>query len=274
MRLYLAGPMAGLPDHNVPLFDLVAAKLRSLGYVVGNPADNTRHLAFLENMSVEAYRARFTDRDWRIHIYPRDLAQLLRCEGIVLLPGWPRSRGATLEALVAYQVGLRFFLWNADTTRRPDDPDEIVEVSDSVAPLTSFIKMHYAAEARAAGLESEPELRVGSVSGVVKGDPGESVCHEADRLVDGARQKDYGHPLDNYERVAGLWTEFLRGLALDFEHRNDELDAESVALMLILLKIGRLEHGYHRDSVVDIAGYAKVYDMTHTEREVRRHALG
>jgi hypothetical protein len=39
-RVYLAGPMTGLPEFNYPAFNAEAARLRALGYQVENPAEN------------------------------------------------------------------------------------------------------------------------------------------------------------------------------------------------------------------------------------------
>lgn len=39
-RIYLAGPMTGLPEHNFPAFHAEAARLRGLGYHVENPAEH------------------------------------------------------------------------------------------------------------------------------------------------------------------------------------------------------------------------------------------
>ncbi len=39
-RIYLAGPMTGLPDYNFPAFMKAAAYLRSQGAIVFNPAEN------------------------------------------------------------------------------------------------------------------------------------------------------------------------------------------------------------------------------------------
>lgn len=39
-KIYLAGPMSGLPDLNYPAFHAAAAKLRAMGHVVLNPAEN------------------------------------------------------------------------------------------------------------------------------------------------------------------------------------------------------------------------------------------
>jgi len=40
MRIYIAGPMTGLPEFNYPAFNAAAEYLRSLGHHVENPADN------------------------------------------------------------------------------------------------------------------------------------------------------------------------------------------------------------------------------------------
>ncbi len=86
--LYIAGPMFGLSDLNYPAFHAAAAELRLLGYEVESPAEN-------KNPSGEW-------SDWmRLGI-----AQVLRVEGIALLPGWEESKGATLEVHIAKQLGL------------------------------------------------------------------------------------------------------------------------------------------------------------------------
>lgn len=86
-RIYLAGPMTGLPDYNYPAFHAVAARLRALGHHVENPA---------ENPGQETWQA-----------YMRQaLRQMLTCDLVALLPGWADSRGATLERYIAQQVGI------------------------------------------------------------------------------------------------------------------------------------------------------------------------
>ena len=89
-RVYVAGPMSGLPDFNYPAFNAEAGRLRALGYEVENPAENPVPPC----------------GSWAGYMRMA-LAQVVQCDGIVLLPGWETSRGATLEHHVATTLGLR-----------------------------------------------------------------------------------------------------------------------------------------------------------------------
>jgi hypothetical protein len=84
--------MTGLPELNFPAFHAAAAHLRSLGHEVINPAElNADPTAgWIECMKV-------------------DIAQLITCDAIALLPGWQRSRGAALENLLAEQLEMKIF---------------------------------------------------------------------------------------------------------------------------------------------------------------------
>lgn len=89
-RIYIAGPMSGLPGLNFQAFHREAARLRAMGLEVVNPAEiNTDPLAGWN----ECMRA--------------DIAQLITCDSICLLPGWEHSRGATLERHIASQLGMQ-----------------------------------------------------------------------------------------------------------------------------------------------------------------------
>lgn len=90
LRVYLAGPMTGLPELNFPTFHAHAAQLRAAGHHVVNPAEiNTDPTA-----------------DW--HTCMRaDIRELVTCDAIALLDGWHNSRGATLERDIAHRLGMR-----------------------------------------------------------------------------------------------------------------------------------------------------------------------
>lgn len=89
-RIYIAGPMTGLLDLNFPAFNAETARLRAAGWEVLNPAEiNPDHtMAWADCMR-------------------RDLAALVTCDAIQMLPGWHSSRGADLEHHVAQQLGLQ-----------------------------------------------------------------------------------------------------------------------------------------------------------------------
>lgn len=85
----------------------------------------------------------------------------------------------------------------------------------------------------------------------------ETVCQEADRLVSGERDREYGHPRANMDTFAELATAFLRGRGL--LHAGDSLTGTDGAQLCLLLKVARLATGNtKRDTVVDQAGYAEV----------------
>lgn len=87
-RLYIAGPMTGLPDLNFPAFHAAARQLRDLGHEVINPAEICPD----------------PNADWH-DCMRKDIAALVTCTGIVLLPGWRNSKGATLEHHIAERLG-------------------------------------------------------------------------------------------------------------------------------------------------------------------------
>ena len=83
-RIYLSGPMTGLPDYNYPAFNAEAARLRALGYTVENPA---------ENPVVPGHA-------WELYMRAA-LRQMLNCATVAFLPGWQVSRGANVEIELA-----------------------------------------------------------------------------------------------------------------------------------------------------------------------------
>lgn len=99
-RIYLAGPMTGLPELNYPAFNAEAARLRQLGYHVENPAENDAP----------------PSTTWSGYMRLA-LAQLVTCDTIALLPGWLASRGANIERALAVDLGMKIVM--ADTITEP-----------------------------------------------------------------------------------------------------------------------------------------------------------
>lgn len=88
-RIYIAGPMTGLPDWNRPAFNAAAAQLTEAGYRVWNPVGNGVALS----------------AEWHHHLRA-DLRALTLCGRLALLPGWTKSKGACLEEHIARQLGM------------------------------------------------------------------------------------------------------------------------------------------------------------------------
>lgn len=84
-----------------------------------------------------------------------------------------------------------------------------------------------------------------------------SVLEEAAETVGGPRQEAYGHPRDNYNRVAHM----LTGLLADKLKPGEFVTPSDAALAMILIKCAREAHRPKRDNRVDIAGYALVLDL-------------
>ena len=66
----------------------------------------------------------------------------------------------------------------------------------------------------------------------------------------------YGHPKKNFKRIADGWNAYLFKRATLADGTPEPLRPHDVAQMMIILKAVRGAEGYHRDSVVDIVGYA------------------
>ncbi len=89
MLLYVSGPMTGIPEHNYPAFHAAAAALRRAGYMVANPAEKALPLGL----------------PWATYLR-HDIADLVKCDGVALLPGHESSKGATLEVMIANALGM------------------------------------------------------------------------------------------------------------------------------------------------------------------------
>ncbi len=89
MKIYIAGPMTGRPQFNYPAFHQAAALLRAAGYIVVNPAENPAPAC----------------GSW-LGYMRMSVAQVASVDCLVMLPGWPFSKGARIEYLIAKLLGL------------------------------------------------------------------------------------------------------------------------------------------------------------------------
>lgn len=87
-----------------------------------------------------------------------------------------------------------------------------------------------------------------------------SILNAAEELVNGDRQRDYGHPYSDFTRTARM----ASGLGFRFEDSTGvvrELDAKDVPMFMILVKLSRESHSHKEDNLTDCIGYVKTLDM-------------
>lgn len=92
MKLYIAGPMTGLPQLNFPSFIDAAKQLREAGYEVISPAEEC------PNEEGDAM-------DWKTAM-KIVLHAVIDVDGIATLLNWQLSKGAKLEIHIANELGM------------------------------------------------------------------------------------------------------------------------------------------------------------------------
>ena len=102
MKVYVSGPITGHANLNRAAFDQAVAQLRELGLDAVNPheiADPTPEII-----------ASWTTEDDRWSWFMRqDIKALVDCDAVYMIEGWQYSRGATIESMLARDIGLRVF---------------------------------------------------------------------------------------------------------------------------------------------------------------------
>ena len=86
----------------------------------------------------------------------------------------------------------------------------------------------------------------------MKGHPVRDIYDQARHLTSTERQAQYGAPEDNLGRIGALWSAYL----------GKDLSAHDVAVMMALVKIGRISSGVTvRDNYVDAVAYIGLADQ-------------
>lgn len=150
MKVYLSGPMTGIPEHNFPAFHEAASLWRAAGHTVVSPAEMDK---------TDDHEA-LAKVPWTTYLR-RDLSELLTCEGIVCLPGWQQSRGAVLEVHVAR--ALEMHVLAADSPLYPKSPDE--------SALEEAQRLVHGARGDAYGHPADDFARTGRIWGAIIGIP-------------------------------------------------------------------------------------------------------
>lgn len=128
MKLYLAGPMTGIPQFNFPAFDEAASNLRMVlggdGVDVVSPAeidDPATRAAALASKDGAPGSGTTSGETWGDFL-SRDVKLVAdEVDAVMVLPGWENSKGARLEVFVARSVGKP--VYDYDRWSKYDGPD-------------------------------------------------------------------------------------------------------------------------------------------------------
>lgn len=98
----------------------------------------------------------------------------------------------------------------------------------------------------------------------------QNILEEANGLINGDRQADYGHPIDDFSNTSSYWTTWLRSKG--YLKDGVELGPEDIPPMMVLLKLSRESNRPKRDNKVDGVGYFGTWEMVE-EEQARRAAV-
>lgn len=226
LRVYLAGPMTGLPDFNFPAFNEAEAELMKHYQTVFNPAKNFGGKKDLP----------------RADYMRKDFEALLKSDVIALLPGWAKSKGARAELVVAEQLGLKAIVMPiADHLFDAGDLAEVGRSVDEAGKLTgdSF------------STPPAPETILQEAQRLVGGDRGADYGHPLDDYTKTGTL--WGVMLQKWAKVAA---------ASDLP---TPVPADLCCLMMVGVKISRHLNKRKRDNLVDAAGYLRCVEMCEDE---------
>lgn len=132
-KIYIAGPMTGIPQFNFPAFAAAKASLEKwdTAHEFVSPteldSEDSRTAALMNaEGDPELYRT-MTGETWG-ELLSRDVQVIAdEVDGIVVLPGWEKSTGARLEAFVAMSAGKPVYDFDAWYSAPLGKPDLCVE---------------------------------------------------------------------------------------------------------------------------------------------------
>lgn len=87
--LYVSGPVTGVAGDNLPAFADARRRLRSVGYAARIPHEDVR-----------------PGTSWEAAMRTSLMAILAQADGLAMLDGWERSRGARAEHAMAVTLGM------------------------------------------------------------------------------------------------------------------------------------------------------------------------
>lgn len=104
MRLYLSGGIKNVPNH-IEIFDEEYKKLIRAHFEIINPIFIVK--CYFKNCNGTQDSNAVYHHTWECSL-KYDIAELVFCEGIAMIPGWESSAGANLELDIIRRLNLPF----------------------------------------------------------------------------------------------------------------------------------------------------------------------
>ena len=108
-RIYIAGPMRGLPNYNYPAFNVVANRLRAEGWLVESPAEISERFGTADEIAA--------DEACLAKLMMLEKCIVTTCDAIYLLRGWENSVGTRDELAIALKMKMPIFLESEEASR-------------------------------------------------------------------------------------------------------------------------------------------------------------
>lgn len=131
MRLYIAGPMRGIPHFNFPAFFQAEDNLKKLGHTCFNPArrDVERHGVDISNAEGSEEKAvKEHGFNLREALHDDLVFITMMADGIALLPGWRNSKGANAEKATAEALSLEILYLDTNGQIVQDEAAQIADM--------------------------------------------------------------------------------------------------------------------------------------------------
>lgn len=239
--VYIAGPMRGIAYFNYPLFDRIAKHFRDeYSLEVISPADEDRKQDGFDPFKNLRYanpaECVFPESMDFQTVVRRCFEAVMRCDEIVLLPDWEKSKGAVAELALAIWLGKRV----REVFVNEDGSLGFLGQRMQLGTLAMNLAYAHMPEPTKQPVEQEQ-------------DDAQDILEEALKITRGSRNALYGPPDQDFRRTAGMWSALFAAKLRE----GESFEPRDVALAMILLKTSRETHQRKRDNWVDIAGYAR-----------------
>lgn len=82
------------------------------------------------------------------------------------------------------------------------------------------------------------------------------LLEQAEKIVNGHREDEYGSPERNFQTIAQLWGAYINAACINGKDYDFCITEEDVAALMILMKVARISSDkQHLDSWIDVIGY-------------------